>query len=108
MKADLCYKTVELDITYDDVKQAVRDKLEPGYDFKINSYRVTLDWHTAESTVYVQYTEFPERRLINVGNLNVSNDLYEALEKDNKGFHKPGNPPFNDVIINALENYYEV
>lgn len=109
MKSNFSYKTPETDITYDDIEDEVRRKVDPGFNFKIDSYEVTLNWDTEESTVYVEYSTYPERHLINIGSLNVSNDLYQALLNDNT-VHKEDDYhlTFNDTIINALENYYGV
>lgn len=105
MKSNFSYKAAEL-VTYDDIEDEVRRKVKPGFNFRIDSYKITFDWSTGESTVYVEYSTYPERHLINVGSLNVSNDLYEALLNDNTVPYE--NTTFNDTIINALENYYSV
>ena len=102
MKSNFSYKTDELDVTYDDVEEEIRNRIEVGYDFTLDSYKVSLNWDTEESTVYVEYTKVPGRRLIGVGSLNMSYKLYKELEKDKS------DRGFNETIINALENYYEV
>lgn len=105
MKSNFSYKTAELEVTYDDIENEVRRRISRDYGFTIDSYKLTLNWATEESTVYVEYTKFPKYKAIDLNRLIVSNKLATELEKDKENNHYEN---LEKTIVNALENYYEV